>query len=83
MSTDISPNDMSSEDYPEDEEQKLGSDQVTSVHDVPQAIDNEKEVLAILDLDPALNSKMHIVNNVGRSRDLSFPVFTDFSETDS
>lgn len=29
------------------------------------SIDGHHEVLEVLDLDPALNKKMHIVNNVG------------------
>jgi hypothetical protein len=42
-------------------EKKMGSD---SGEAGPEKIGQEQEVLGVLDLDPALNKKMHIVNNV-------------------
>jgi hypothetical protein len=42
-------------------EKKIGSD---SEEAVPAKVGQEQEVLGVLDLDPALNRKMHIVNNV-------------------
>ncbi len=51
----------SEKDRANNEEQLIGED---SFGTVPEVIDREQEILAVLDLDPALNKKMHIVNNV-------------------
>ncbi len=51
----------SEKDRANNEEQLIGED---SFGTVPEVIDQEQEILAVLDLDPALNKKMHIVNNV-------------------
>lgn len=49
------------EGYTNDEERDVGS---KSEYSAPENIDQEQEILAVLDLDPALNRKMHLVNNV-------------------
>lgn len=62
MATDVpSSIEKPEKDYAKDEERQIGDD---SPDTVPEAIDREQEILAVLDLDPALNKKMHIVNNV-------------------
>jgi len=47
--------------YINDEERNVGS---KSEYSAPENVDQEQEILAVLDLDPALNRKMHLVNNV-------------------
>lgn len=44
-----------------DEERNVGT---KSEYSAPETIDQGQEILAVLDLDSALNRKMHLVNNV-------------------
>jgi hypothetical protein len=44
-----------------DEERDVGA---KSEYSAPENIDQGQEILAVLDLDPALSRKMHLVNNV-------------------
>jgi hypothetical protein len=47
--------------YSNDEERNA---EFKSKYSAPESIDQGQEILAILDLDPALSRKMHLVNNV-------------------
>lgn len=47
--------------YINDEERNAES---KSKYSAPEGIDQGQEILAVLDLDPALSRKMHLVNNV-------------------
>lgn len=49
-----------------DEEAQVESKVESSASDF---IDEGQEILAVLDLDPALSKKMHLVNNVSSDRD--------------
>jgi hypothetical protein len=46
------------------DEKKIG---LESVDSDPVMMNQEQEILELQDLDPALNKKMHLVNNVSRT----------------
>jgi hypothetical protein len=48
------------------DEEKRAADNVVDAHSDGSASLKGEDVLALQDLDPALNMKMHLVNNVSR-----------------
>jgi hypothetical protein len=71
MASDIKPASDDEMNYPKNEKFAVGEPE--PVYDGYSVAEGE-DVLALQDVDPALNSKMHLVNNVRGSTSAIFPI---------